>query len=619
MSLQRRARRKPRARPLGFESLEGRQMMSGDPVLSPAQVQQILARGAASAATDQAIIAVVDRSGKILGVREEQGVLNTIKDTATNVFAIDGAVAEARTAAFFSSNQAALTSRTIRFISQTTITQREVESSPEVSDPNSTVAGPGLVAPIGVGGHFPPGLLPSDSADLFGIEYTNRDYSLPGVERFNINPAFVPAGQGIYAPVSYGVQSGILPTARSRGIGTLPGGIPLYFNGTLVGGVGVFFPGSNGYATYEQGFVAGKQQTDYQRTNAPLALLAEAIAFSAAGGVISRPVGLGIPAADVQRIYLGGILLDGVGPGGPVQGPKVIAQVLAHAGHGKSQNGADQIVDPANDLYLQGTTPPTGWLVAPHVSPSNSSPLTAQQITQIINQGVAQANLTRAQIRLPVGQRTKMVIALSDLDGNVLGLYRMSDSTIFSIDVAVAKARNTAYYANPTKVQPQDLPASIKAGTALNNRDFRYLALPNFPTGASNTPSGPFSALNDPGINSKTGENLGPALPASVYSMNSTSVMGFAAFNPARNFRDPYCLANQNGIVFFPGSTPIYLGGTLSGGLGVSGDGVNQDDFVTYGASLHFAVPATVKRADQVFYGGVRLPYYVFPRNPTSL
>ena len=62
-------------------------------------------------------------------------------------FAIDGAVAEARTGAFFANNQAPLTSRTIQFISQTTITQREVDSDPNVPDPNSAQRGPGFVAP----------------------------------------------------------------------------------------------------------------------------------------------------------------------------------------------------------------------------------------------------------------------------------------------------------------------------------------------------------------------------------------------------------------------------------------------------------------------------------------
>jgi len=124
--------------------------------------------------SEDAIIAVVDRSGRILGVRIEQGVSRSLQEDADKLaFAIDGAVAKARTAAFFSSNAAPLTSRTIRFISQTTITQREVESSPTNLD--LSYRGPGLVAPIGVGGHFPPEISFAPQVDLFAIEHQSRD------------------------------------------------------------------------------------------------------------------------------------------------------------------------------------------------------------------------------------------------------------------------------------------------------------------------------------------------------------------------------------------------------------------------------------------------------------
>jgi uncharacterized protein GlcG (DUF336 family) len=32
----------------------------------------------------------------------------------------------------------------------------------------------------------------------------------------------------------------------------------------------------------------------------------------------------------------------------------------------------------------------------------------------------------------------------------------------------------------------------------------------------------------------------------------------------------------------FPGSVPLYKNGVLVGGIGVSGDGVDQDDLVSY-------------------------------------
>jgi hypothetical protein len=55
----------------------------------------------------------------------------------------------------------------------------------------------------------------------------------------------------------------------------------------------------------------------------------------------------------------------------------------------------------------------------------------------------------------------------------------------------------------------------------------------------------------------------------------------------------------------------------LVGGLGVSGDGVDQDDYVTAQGAVGFPAPASV-RADQVILRGVRLPYQTFPRNPTN-
>jgi len=74
---------------------------------------------------------------------------------------------------------------------------------------------------------------------------------------------------------------------------------------------------------------------------------------------------------------------------------------------------------------------------------------------------------------------------------------------------------------------------------------------------------------------------------------------------------------NNSGIVFFPGSAGLYKNGVLIGGLGVSGDGVDQDDFVTNAGTKGFEAPDAI-RADQVLIENVRLPYFKFPRNPTN-
>jgi hypothetical protein len=77
-------------------------------------------------------------------------------------------------------------------------------------------------------------------------------------------------------------------------------------------------------------------------------------------------------------------------------------------------------------------------------------------------------------------------------------------------------------------------------------------------------------------------------------------------------------LANQNGIVFFPGSTPLYLNddpNALVGGFGVSGDGVDQDDVVTVAGQDGFAPPQEI-RVDSYIVAGVRLPFQKFNRSP---
>ena len=301
-------------------------------------VDQLLQRAAAATASDDAIIAVVDREGNILGVRVEGGVSPLITGNAATLdFAIDGAVAEARTGAYFSSDGAPLTSRTVQFISQSTILQREVDSNPNSSDP--TVEGPGLVAPIGLGGHFPPGVNNTPLVDLFEIELSNRDGSValgPGNELvpYGINPADVPAGNLISASgVSYG-QAIMTPAdqanpsiakPQSRGIGTLPGGIPIYEYGELVGGIGVFFPGTTGYASEENSNLSA----DYNPNEPDLSLEAEFIALAAVGGSsgaglpvgtlggVPKPAGFDLP---FDQIDLAGISLPGVGPGG-AEGP----------------------------------------------------------------------------------------------------------------------------------------------------------------------------------------------------------------------------------------------------------------------------------------------------------
>lgn len=635
-----RRRRRASDRMPTVAALESRTLLSAgrlraaaaEPVLTAAEVATLLDRAAAASSSSDAIIAIVDRGGKILGVRAESGVDPALMaDPVLRTFAIDGAIAKARTGAFFGNNQAPLTSRTIQLISQTTMTQREIESNPNIPDPDSTRRGPGFVAPIGIKGHFPPGVRFTPQVDLFAIEHTNRDSIVhPGADRvkgtgdditlpyrFNIDPAFVPPGKEITPPESYGFVTNTLPDAQSRGIATLPGGIPLVKNGVVVGGIGVFYPGTTGFATEENSVLNGAGF--YDHTKRDRSLEAEFVAFAAAGGTADFPFnriadaprlpGFRLPFG---RIDLVGITLDLFGSHG-LQGLRNLLTFGRTLGTGDANDGTDLPVNAMGDLYLSGQPVPSGWLVTPHAGGG----LTAADVETIIVRGIAEATRVRAAIRLPLDSTARMVFSVTDLDGNVLGLFRMRDATYFSIDVAVAKARNMSYYADATALQPIDRIPGVPRGTAFTNRTVRYAALPRFPEGIEGYPPGPFSILNDGGVGPHGG-NVGPPQPASAYQ----SVQGFDAFNPMTNFHDPDNIANQNGVVFFPGSAALYKDTNgdgireLVGGLGVSGDGVDQDDDVTYVAVRDYNPPRSVPRADQVMVRGVRLPYIKFNRQP---
>lgn len=123
---------------------------------------------------------------------------------------------------------------------------------------------------------------------------------------------------------------------------------------------------------------------------------------------------------------------------------------------------------------------------------------------------------------------------------------------------------------------------------------------------------------------------------------------GFAGVVPGRVSRGPALNAGDidepalgfpartlaNGLQIFPGGVPLYkLDATtntavLVGAVGVSGDGIEQDDQIAFGGAGGF-VPLTVgdfqrlgtnvRRADFVVLSGVRflrLPYVKFPRAP---
>jgi uncharacterized protein GlcG (DUF336 family) len=240
-------------------------------------------------------------------------------------------------------------------------------------------------------------------------------------------------------------------------------------------------------------------------------------------------------------------------------------------------------------------------------SPEGAEPLTPQEVFEIIKAGVDEALKVRAAIRLPLEARTAMVLAVADTNGKLLGVFRMPDATVFSIDVAVAKSRNVNYFSSPSidPIDTMDCPGiadcrglGIPVETAVTNRTISFAAQPFFPSGIE----GHLREFDEP---------YAPGPYRRVFLEDSA--------NPCTNGQEPRN-GRQNGIVFFPGSTPVYKDGVLVGGYGVSGDGVEQDDIVSF-AGARFAatgnfLPDPDIRADQVFVRGVRLPYLKFNRAP---
>jgi uncharacterized protein GlcG (DUF336 family) len=469
--------------------------------LTAADVTTLAQAAAQAADPNTMVIAVVDRAGNVLGVyRKPSAPALTTGNFSVQVDVNELAVSLARTAAFFSNDQAPLSSRTVRFIS---------------------------------GIHFPPGIANTSNAPLYGIENTNRGCTLS--TNFIAGQSVPPARAIGGATAGLGIATGKVDVNDSDPTAVNPGGVPLFRNGSLVGGIGV----------------AGA---------APDVVEYAAYAAATSNGFGPTPAAPGV-------VFIGGVALP------------FVNQTTLPAGASAGSFTGSFAVGPSSSPG----TPPEGMLVAPAAGPLGG--LAASDVTLIINNAIATANTTRAVIRLPIGSSARMAIAVADLDGTIIGVYRMADSTVFSIDVAASKARNMVYF-NSASRSAADL-TGVPIGTAVTNRTIGYGAQPFFPPGIDGSSPGPFFNLYQLDFANPCTQGFQPAGP------------------------------NQSGVVFFPGSVPLYRNGILVGGLGISGDGVDQDDFVASGASAGFEAPAAI-RADQIVLQGVRLPYLKFPSNPTN-
>jgi uncharacterized protein GlcG (DUF336 family) len=373
--------------------------------------------------------------------------------------------------------------------------------------------------------HYPPGIENTPPGPLVGVGFSSMAFS--DVNNFRR------------------LDGSRIPGTRLYGSA---GGVPIYKGGVLVAGIGVTGAGPE----VEDGSIDGPD------TNEIVALTGQA--------------GYEPPSAILaSNIFVGGIRL-----------PYVESSAATDA--------VPLAPDTSGLVALQPKAWPTavlggvlGQVRAPIIGDPASGEISGQarlsevEVAQILANAAARALVTRAGIRLPVGQMAEVFISVvnnPDAPGQppvVLGTFRTPDATIFSWDVSVQKARTALFFSD--------------ASRAFSARTVGFLAQSMYPPGIDNEPPGPFNGLQE--------------------RYSAPIIAGTGTVDPNL----------PNGITIFPGGFPLYRNGVLIGAIGVSGDGIDQDDLISASGTPGFQ-PSTSIRADSFTYLGARLPYADFPRDP---
>lgn len=584
--------------------------------LSVADVQQVIAQAVAEARARNlpAVIAVTDRVGNVLAVYSMTGARGTATLRAAPngqnmdaqgvvVPAAGAAIAKAITGAYLSSGGNAFSTRTASQIVQE---------------------------------HFPPA--PStvglEGGPLFGVQFS----SLPCSDVTTRTAA-----------------TSIGPRRSPLGLSADPGGFPLYKNGVLVGGVGIMADGDYGFDKNTldvdddpEEAIAYAAATGF---DAPTDIRAERITvdgtslrFSDASAAGLRSVPASAPAfgslpagtgafTAVIGYYAGGGALAGATYGTEASG-------LRLATTGEFSNPSAMVLTNgagANRFPIRGGTDGADGL----------TPLSEGEVRAVLEEAFTVMSRARGQIRRPLDSRAQVSISIVDTRGQILGIVRAPDAPVFGIDVSVQKARTTALLSGPTAAA--DLladPSADVRGFVQKTRDFfpdqtvftgktafaakaiGNLSRPFFPDGEVGRPNGPLSRPIAQWSPLSTG--LQSALIISNIGQHLNYVSGASPTDtPQRCTFLPDVAAGQNrlqnGLQIFSGSVPIYRGTRLVGSIGVSGDGIDQDDMISF-LGLHNGglkvggignAPAAM-RADTLLVGptSTRLRYVGCPFAP---
>jgi len=585
--------------------------------LSAADVELVIARAVAeaSARNAAATIAVVDRVGNVLAVFRMTGATNPVRIPAPRgaVGGLNGiaiipdsmaAISKAVTGAYLSSEGNAFSTRTASQIVQE---------------------------------NFNPGERGQPGGPLFGVQFSNLACS-------DLSNRFA------------GGAPGAGPFRSPLGLSADPGGFPLYKDGTPVGGIGVIADGVYGLdldigdrdrnideliaMAGSFGYAAPVERRERVTLDGKIARFADvdfddlarnprnAPAFGTINGVSGTLVA-------VTGYYTAGVALAGTAFGEPASG------IRPHSG---DYAGLDAFVLVDNfdaERY------------APSAGTDGASALTANEARQLVRSALGVAARARAQIRLPLSSPAQVTVSVVDTNGVVLAQARSRDAPMFGTDVSLQKARTAAFFSGPNAAASlQGEPNAIyrnsdgsPSGTqivigdyvtaarnflgsataladgavAFADRSGGNLSRPFFPDGINGNPHGPFSKPYADWSPFSTGLQLDLALNHLVEHV--LFVLGAGA-DPPQNCAENFTRV-ANGLQIFPGSVPIYRGSTLVGGIGVSGDGVDQDDMIAF-LGLHEAgqILGTINnappamRADRLTPRGTRLRFVQCPQSP---
>lgn len=410
--------------------------------------------------------------------------------------------------------------------------------------------------------HFPIGIKNKPPGPLVGVNFSQLDFS-------DIN-TFKAPGSVITYGSSPGTNLVAPPLPVTGGLEGTPGGVPLYQNGELVGGVGV---AGNGVAvTNISPAIITKPDSDED------AALAGQIGFAPPNKILGSKVlvaGIRLEYVETKTKLTNTIPFAGL-PGAEIfpftltNSPAPFAYPIATIG-GETGEVRQPII---ND---------------PSLVPLGAARLTDVEVFDIITAAANRCRTTRAGIRLPAGSPAQVFITIVNnpgVDGVapvVLGTFCTSPNTTrFSWDVCVQKARTAVMFSS--------------ADRAYSTRTVGFMAQMFYPPGINGTAPGPFLGMQE----------KFSAFPANVTNpLNGAVVTNTPSVDPNL----------PNGITIFPGGFPLYRDGVLIGAIGVSGDGVDQDDLISASGAALFPAPVEI-RADQTTYRGTRLPYAKFPRNP---